>query len=594
MQKLMYGSLVGRQLGNYRIERLLGRGGMASVYYGVDIHLQRPAAIKVTDDRYRGDPDYAERFLREARAMASWRHPNIPQVYGAEAEGGFAFYAMEYIWGMDLEQLIEIYRRRNELIPPADVLRIAEAVGAALDYSHRKGAIHRDVKPSNILVARNGRIFLTDFGLLMEAGKETRGEVFGSPHYMAPEQARSSAGAVPQSDLYSLGVVLYELLAGRPPFDDPSPASLALKHITQEPPPPRLFNPGLSTAVEAVLLNALQKDPLERFQTGADLTQALKSALNNEISSPVLIQEDTPTVTNPFLQQEAAVGPQQTISKLQLKHVVNAENAEPPPTLMSIERDGGIETLLKVPGMVGLPLRKLGCALLVLAGLLVLISGGALASRYIFSSQGLPTEIAAGIPSETPLRFATYTPTLTPEPSPTPSPTPLPTNTPTTTPTATEPAPTSTLTATAAATSTATETAEPAATFTATQLPVVLAEEYELLLAKRKDDSLFVINQGSADIPLEHLQLGNSRGRVSGDEWEVRYLHPDGCVAIWKEEGKPQPPKKVRCEPVGERIERSGSEKFWTDDFEVLYKDSVVGKCKKKDQTCEIRFTPPP
>jgi serine/threonine protein kinase len=183
---------------------------MASVYYGIDIQLQRPAAIKVIDDRFRGNSAYTERFVREARAMASWRHPNIPQIYQAGVDHGFYFYAMEHIHGMDLDELSRRYASQDELLPYEDVLRIGRAVADALDYAHQKRAVHRDVKPSNILIAEDGRILLTDFGLVLQADKGTRGEVFGSPHYIAPEQAHSSAGAVSQSDLYALGVILYE------------------------------------------------------------------------------------------------------------------------------------------------------------------------------------------------------------------------------------------------------------------------------------------------------------------------------------------------------------------------------------------------
>jgi serine/threonine protein kinase len=188
---------------------------------------------------------------------------------------------MEYVQA-DLGQLIHLYTQRGELLPYEDVIRIGRAVSEALDYAHERGAVHRDVKPSNVLVAQDGRILLTDFGLVMQVDKKTRGEVFGSPHYIAPEQARRSAGAVPQSDLYSLGVVLYELLVGRLPFDDPSPAALALKHIGEPPPPPRQLNPDLSPAVEAVLLKALRKAPEERFQTGSELIYALELVIKGQ------------------------------------------------------------------------------------------------------------------------------------------------------------------------------------------------------------------------------------------------------------------------------------------------------------------------
>jgi serine/threonine protein kinase len=224
--------LIGRQLANFKIERFIGRGGMAQVYYGQDVNLQRPVAIKVIDARYRGDVAYAKRFIREARTMAKWRHENIVQVYYADVEDGLYYFAMEYIEGPDLSELMFQYIEKGELMLYDGVLHIGRAIASALDYAHQRGVIHRDVKPSNVLVARDQRVVLTDFGLAMDVQEDTLGETFGTPHYIAPEQARRSADAVPQSDLYSLGVILYEMLTGTVPFDDPSPASLALQHLT--------------------------------------------------------------------------------------------------------------------------------------------------------------------------------------------------------------------------------------------------------------------------------------------------------------------------------------------------------------------------
>jgi hypothetical protein len=165
------------------------------------------------------------------------------------------------------------------LIPTADVIRIGRAVANALDYAHSQQIIHRDVKPSNVLVARDGRVMLSDFGLALDMHDGSEGEVFGTAHYISPEQARRSADAVPQSDLYSLGVILYEMLTGVVPFHDPSPASVALQHITEPPPAPRSINPELSAQAEAVLLKALEKEPDKRYQGGDELMDALEAAL---------------------------------------------------------------------------------------------------------------------------------------------------------------------------------------------------------------------------------------------------------------------------------------------------------------------------
>ncbi len=272
-------TLIGYQLANFRVERVIGRGGMAQVYYGWDVKLQRPVAIKVIDIRYRGDPAYAKRFVQEARAVATWRHENVVQIYYADDEGGFYYFVMEYIEGLDLGELMAQYAAEGELMLHDDVLRIGRAIASALDYAHQKGVIHRDVKPLNAMIASDGRVVLTDFGLAMDVEQGSLGEVAGSSRYIAPEQARRSADAVPQSDLYSLGVILYEMLTGTVPFDDPSPTTVALQHITLLPPPPRQLNPDLSLETEAVLLKSLNKSPEKRYQTGSELMNALEKAL---------------------------------------------------------------------------------------------------------------------------------------------------------------------------------------------------------------------------------------------------------------------------------------------------------------------------
>ncbi len=273
---------IGRLLAGCRLERLLGRGGMATVYYGWDLKLERPVAVKVIDAQRQHEATYAVRFVNEARMIAALSHPHVLQVYSAGDEDDLFFFVMEYVRGSDVGVLLETLRREGRRMPAADVVRIGRAVAEALDYAHAHGIIHRDVKPTNVLVAEEGRIVLADFGLAMEVAQGTLGTAFGSPHYIAPEQARSSAEVVPQSDLYSLGVMLYEMLVGSVPFNDSSPAALALQHLTQAPPEPRSINPALNPETEAVLLKALQKAPADRFQTG----QALIAALENALESP--------------------------------------------------------------------------------------------------------------------------------------------------------------------------------------------------------------------------------------------------------------------------------------------------------------------
>ncbi|MDA0246300.1 MAG: serine/threonine-protein kinase [Chloroflexi bacterium] len=273
--------LIGKKLaGNYRVDRFLGQGGMAQIFYGWDESLDRPVAIKVIGDALKDNTSYTERFIHEARAVAKWRHEHILQVYYAGAEANNLYYfVMEFLDGSDLEQVLRQYEEKGELIPFEDVIRIGRAIANALDYAHSKHVIHRDVKPSNILIDRENRIALTDFGLAMDIQRGSMGLTFGTPHYVAPEQARNSADAVPQSDFYSLGIILYEMLTGIVPFDDPSSMSVALKHLSEPPPPPRAINPHLSEEVERVLLKALSKEPGKRFANGQELMNALEDAL---------------------------------------------------------------------------------------------------------------------------------------------------------------------------------------------------------------------------------------------------------------------------------------------------------------------------
>lgn len=271
--------LIGQQLGDYVVEALLGQGGMARVYRAVDPNLHRTVAIKVIAPGAAADPEYTRRFKREAQAVAKLNHPNIVALYQFGLANGVYFMAMAFIDGVDLDWLINDYAHDHQGMGYDGMLHIVSQIASALDYAHGQGVIHRDIKPGNIMLNRQGRAFLTDFGLVRDLAVPTFGEIFGSPKYMSPEQAINSAMVVPQSDLYSLGVVMYELVTGRVPFTAPHPNETAMLHVEALPPAPRHFNPAIPGAVEAVILRLLEKRPEDRYQTGAELVRALRQAL---------------------------------------------------------------------------------------------------------------------------------------------------------------------------------------------------------------------------------------------------------------------------------------------------------------------------
>jgi serine/threonine protein kinase len=281
--------LTGQAFGKYRLTEKLGYGGMAQVYKAYQPDLDRYVAIKVLHPHLTGDEDFGARFRREARAIAALEHPHIVRVYDFDTDAGLAFLVMECLEGDSLKSLLRDLECRDKLMDLAEVGRIAGAVADALDYAHRCGLAHRDVKPSNVLITANGRPVLTDFGIariLDETIITESGGTLGTPAYMSPEQGRGEPGDA-RSDIYALGVLLYQLCTGRIPFDADTPYAVILKHITAPLPSPRSLRPELPESIERVILKALAKDPRDRFQTAAELGRALHTAIESpQVSSP--------------------------------------------------------------------------------------------------------------------------------------------------------------------------------------------------------------------------------------------------------------------------------------------------------------------
>ncbi|MCS6888958.1 MAG: serine/threonine protein kinase [Chloroflexus sp.] len=272
-------SVSGRRIGRYELIEELGRGGMARVYRARDTQLQRTVALKVLAAQLSMDAEFIKRFEREARTAANLRHPNIVTVYDIGEDQGLHYIAMEYIDGLPLHTILE----RHGVLGLGYAIALLEPIAAALDYAHQAGAVHRDVKPHNIMVDRNGRVVLTDFGIAQtpEADDQrlTRTGVFmGTPEYISPEQAEARR-VDGRSDLYSLAVVAYEIIAGRVPFSGATP-QLIVAHAQLPPPPISSIAPGLPTELDLVLTRALAKRPERRFQTGAAFIAALRDIAN--------------------------------------------------------------------------------------------------------------------------------------------------------------------------------------------------------------------------------------------------------------------------------------------------------------------------
>lgn len=256
--------MVGRVLaGRYELLEKVGEGGMARVYRGRDLLLKRTVAVKILKDQMTGSADFVRRFRREAQAAAGLSHTNIVNVYDVGEEDDTYFIVMEYVDGNNLKQ----YIREKGYLSPAEAVAIAQQIAAALVQAHGAGVIHRDIKPQNILFSRDGKVKVTDFGIALAADGSTltcSDDIVGSVHYFSPEQARGNL-AGKQSDLYSLGVILYEMVTGQVPFSGESPISVAMKHVQDPVEPPRRLNPDIPEPLERIILKALQKEPGKRY-----------------------------------------------------------------------------------------------------------------------------------------------------------------------------------------------------------------------------------------------------------------------------------------------------------------------------------------
>ncbi|HEX6506329.1 MAG TPA: protein kinase, partial [Chloroflexota bacterium] len=414
----------------YRLEEPVGEGGMATVYRAVDTRLGRSVAVKVLHPEYARDQPFLTRFQQEAEFAASLgAHPNIVAIYDIGQDGGLHYIVMEYVEGRNLKDMI----RESAPLPVNEAFSIGRQVASALDFAHKRGLVHRDIKPQNIMVTDAGVAKVTDFGIArsLSASQLTRtGMVIGTAHYFSPEQAQGMPAA-PASDIYSLGVVLYEMLTGHLPFDADTPIGVAMQHLHSDPPPPWEYNPALSTRAAAVVLRALEKDPERRYRDAAEFASALADQARGDVGGTTTV---SPIVTPP------AQG-------TRVYRAVEAQAAPPAPhrVVEAPPRTGPSRPLPPPPPN---QWRRIGLAL----GALLLAAGIAASAFFVtnraFSGSPAPTSTPTDTPTAKPTRVvhrprptatipvAVFIPTSTPYiPPATNTPRPIP---PTSTPRPTE------------------------------------------------------------------------------------------------------------------------------------------------------------
>ena len=521
-------NLIGKQLGEYQLETLLGQGGMARVYLAVDVRLKRRAVVKVIDPPFRDDPDYVMRFEREARAISQLDHPNIVKLFRFDEQDGWLYMAMQYVDGVDLSVTLASLRSEKRYIEAQDASRIIREICLALDYAHSKGVIHRDIKPANILIDQNGHAILSDFGLALLTEVGTSGQVLGSAHYLAPEQAVSSANVVSQSDLYSVGVILYEMFTWDVPFKANDPMDIIIQHMSETLPPPSTLRPDISPELEAVIIKALSKEPGDRYPTGAELSEALDRSLKLApaagVVAPLVISSEKPDETNLPLRPLPRI---------------------PAAVAQAVAVDLPVEKF-ESPEQPAAPIKKKPWAYIgVAVGLALLVSLFLCFALVVFQPMMNRFNQAGAVIVQD-----------------------------TATPTATKPA---------------RRTKTPAGKPVPSAMPV---ENYQLSIVRGGGgESLFVINLSESAFPLAGLRIQEGKKALTGAMWSVNALEKGQCVGAWRSEGISSdfPSEAKDCQMVGQ-LQIKKKSLIGEGQLIVYYNQKQVGTCSKGQMQCALQI----
>ncbi len=402
-------TLTGKTIGKYHIEERLGRGGMAEVYKGYQESLDRYVAIKIMHTFLSAEDDFLQRFKREARAMAALGHPNIVRVFDFDTYGQDSYYlVMEFIDGGTLKQKLEEMAAAGEKFPLDQSVKMMADIADALAYAHRRGMVHRDIKPANIMLRKDtGQAVLTDFGIVKLMGSQTMaytatGALIGTPSYMSPEQALGKPGDE-RVDIYSLGVLLFQLVTNQLPFAADTPLAVVMKHVNEPIPQPVTFNPDIPLDLQNVIIKALAKNPDDRFQTAAEMAAALRAinwsgerattAVTPLVGATAVIPPSDFTAPGMTIAAQTAVGASQTSTVVHTPAEQTAVGA----TVVS-----PAETAVTTP-----PARKIPTWAYAIIGvvLLLLIGGGLFASGAFGGNEDgnvTPVPIVANEASNTP------------------------------------------------------------------------------------------------------------------------------------------------------------------------------------------------